>query len=107
MEKDLSVLATDGVFAEFCDALGNLVAQEVFFDWHAAPLPAVGDLFSCTSPRGPHYRPRRIVGRVRSRYFDLQRDQEGVQRVWVRLVLEVCSPRLLDARRWAAGCSLN
>jgi hypothetical protein len=107
MEKDLDVSATAGVFAEFCDPSGNLVAQEVFFDWRDAPLPAIGDLFTCTSPRGGNYRPRVIVGRVRSRYFDVQRGDEGEPRVWVRLVLDVCSTRRPAGKRWEIGCSLN
>ncbi len=107
MEKDLKDVATAGVFVEFCDPSGNLVAQEVFFDWRDAPLPAIGDLFTCTSPRGSAYRPRVIAGRVRSRYFDVQRGEEGEPQVWVRLVLDVCSALRKAAKSWPVGCSLN
>jgi hypothetical protein len=112
MEKDLREVATAGVFVEFCDACGNLVAQEVFFDWRDAPLPAIGDLFTCTSPRGANYRPQVIAGRVRSRYFDVQRDDEGEPRIWVRLVLDICTARQRGrdgerSKAWTLGCSLN
>jgi hypothetical protein len=108
MEKDLNTSATTGVVAEFCDAFGNLVAQEVFFDWQKAPLPAVGDLLTCASPAVPRDRQQVVVGRVCRRYFDVQRDDEGLPCVWVRLILQVCSarpPRV--ARRQRGWYSLN
>lgn len=107
-EKELERTAAAGVFAEFCDSLGNLVAQEVYFDWRAAPLPDVGDILTCAPPRCARHQPRSLSGKVRSRHFDVQRTDDGEPRIWVRLVVDVCSPqRLPRARGQRTGCSLN
>lgn len=107
-EKDLNNVATAGVFAEFCDSLGNVVAQEVYFDWQETPLPDVGDVLSCTAPPAAKHKPRVLLGKVRARHFDVQRGDEGEPRVWVRLVLDVCSSQRLRPSPTRHGyCSVN
>ncbi|MBL9122432.1 MAG: hypothetical protein JNG90_02290 [Planctomycetaceae bacterium] len=107
-EKDLNRAAMAGVFAEFLDPLGNVVAQEVFFDWQERPVPDVGDVVTCAPPRTSTNRPRAISGKVRIRHYEVQRDEQGEPRVWVRLVLDVCSSQRLQApARPREYCSLN
>jgi hypothetical protein len=89
METDLREAMTSGVFVEFCDERGNCVAQSVYLDWHDRPVPAVGDSLACSATDSTTGRNRSFSGRVRSRHFDVQRDEAGVVSVWVRLVVDL------------------
>ena len=83
---DLEATMTSGVFIEFRDARGNSVGQAVYFDWSGRPVPGVGDDVCCRVGCGSA---SKLRGRVRSRFFDLQRQDDGAPCVWVRLVVDV------------------
>jgi hypothetical protein len=98
IEKDLKTIPAAGVVTEFYGPLGNVVAQEVFFDWPSAPVPEVGELLVCSSPGFAHMRGGKVVGRVLSRYYDVQRNEAGETQVWVRVAAEVCSSAGIGAQ---------
>jgi hypothetical protein len=89
METELREAIVCGVFVEFCDECGNCVAQSVYLDWHDSPLPAVGDSLTCGVANAQAGRSTQFSGRVRSRHFDIQRDDAGSVCVWVRLVADL------------------
>ncbi|HEY5314262.1 MAG TPA: hypothetical protein VIK18_17145 [Pirellulales bacterium] len=88
MTTQLQQAMTAGVFVEFHDAQGHSVGQAIFTDWHARPLPAVGDLLQCSARCAATGRRRKLTGRVVSRQFELQHAGE-TPCVWVRLTLQV------------------
>jgi hypothetical protein len=91
MTTQLQQAMTAGVFVEFHDAQGHCVGQAIFTDWHARPLPAVGDTMQCGVNCPATGRRRKLTGRVVSRQFEVQHaDQTPC--VWVRLALEVAQP---------------
>lgn len=83
---DLKTMMASGVFFEFRDARGNSVGQAVYFDWSGRPVPGIGDDVCCRLGGGSAHKLR---GRVRSRFFDLQQQDDGEPCVWVRLVVDV------------------
>ncbi len=76
-----------GVFIEMHDAMGQWVAQAVFLDWYRRPVPAVGDTVCFQADQGPRIG-QKVFGRVESRQFDVQREDQGETTLWVRLELE-------------------
>lgn len=91
MKTELKEAMTSGVFVEFRDAQGNTVGQGVFTGWRGRPLPAVGDTMCCTVQGAASGRQEKLCGRVVSRHFELQWDEEETC-VWARLVLEARAP---------------
>jgi len=80
------------VFIEMHDAMGQWVAQAVFLDWYRRPVPAVGDTVCFDAEQGPR-EGRKVIGRVETRQFEIQRDELGETSSWVRLeLLEIPSP---------------
>jgi hypothetical protein len=107
MTTQLRLAMTAGVFVEFHDALGHSVGQAIFTDWHARPLPAVGDLLQCSANCPATGRRRKLAGRVTSRRFEVQHEGD-TPCVWVRLSLEIASAaEVRRARRVNAGFSEN
>ena len=76
-----------GVFIEMQDAMGHLIAQSVFADWPGQPVPDMGDQLCFVADHGA-MKDQNVVGRVRRRQFDVQRDESGSTAVWVRLLLD-------------------
>lgn len=76
-----------GVFIEMHDGMGQWVAQAVFLDWYRRPVPGVGDTVCFKAEQGPRTG-QKVFGRVESRQFEVQRDDEGETSLWVRLELE-------------------
>lgn len=89
METESREAVVSGVFVEFCDERGNCVAQSVYLDWSARPVPAAGDALTCGVTNSTTGRTTQIDGRVRSRHFDIQKDADGTVHVWVRIVADV------------------
>jgi hypothetical protein len=108
MTTELQESMTAGVFIEFCDAQGNTLGQTVFTGWQGRPLPAVGDLVRCAVHSSPLGRRRKLTGRVISRQFDLQHEDDQPC-VWVRMVVRkldtLDAPK--DRRASTAGFSTN
>ena len=107
MTTQLSEAMTAGVFVEFRDDAGNTVGQAVYLDWHARPLPAVGDTVSChintaVGPCGRH-----LSGRVESRHFDLQQQENGQPCVWVSVVARTQNATEAEKRRVQDRFSVN
>lgn len=92
MEKELKSIPAAGIVAEFYGPSGDVVAHEIYFDWPQAPIPELGELVVCSSPSFTRLRGGKVTGRVRRRYFDIQRTAAGETQVWVRLEADVCSP---------------
>lgn len=88
MTTPLMQAMTAGVFVEFHDGQGHSVGQAIFTDWQGRPLPAVGDWLQCAAHCPASGRPRKLAGRVISRWFELQHEGESPC-VWVRLDLQV------------------
>jgi len=76
-----------GVFIEMHDAMGQWVAQAVFLDWYRRPVPGVGDTVCFHAEQGPHVG-QKVFGRVESRQFEIQRDEQDETSLWVRLELQ-------------------
>lgn len=90
MKTDLQEAMTAGVYVEFRDAQGHTVGEAVFTDWRGRPLPAVGDTMCCSTRSTISGRLEKLRGRVLSRHFELQHDEEQPC-VWARLVLQTIS----------------
>jgi hypothetical protein len=88
METRLQEAMASGVLVDVRDGGDHSIGQAVYLDWHGRPVPAVGDTMTCEAVQGPAGRPQRILGRVRSRHFDVQRDETGATCVWVRVILD-------------------
>ena len=89
METNLREAMTAGVVVEFRDSQGHTVGQAVYTDWRGRPVPNLGDTLCCDDTRRSVARRRaRLLGRVRSRQFDFQIDEQGEPSVWVLLVVE-------------------
>lgn len=88
METHLAEAMTAGVLIEIHNAAGEFIGQAVFFDYRGRPLPAVGDSLSCQFVSFVSGRRERVVGRVRTRHFDLQQQEDGKPCVWARLEIE-------------------
>ncbi len=86
MKTELQKSMAAGVFVEFCDPQGHTVGQAIFTPWQTRSLPAVGDLVSCAAFCAVSGRRRKLTGRVRTRHFELQHDDDGAC-VWVRMVV--------------------
>jgi len=99
MDTPLHEAMTSGVLVDARDANGNSVAQAVYFDWRGRPVPAVGDWMQCDGVSLSDGRRRRIEGRVQSRHFDVQMDEQGDTCVWVRVVLVASEPSRRAAPR--------
>jgi hypothetical protein len=97
---DLQEAMTAGVFVDFRDAHGNSVGQAVFFEWRGRALPSVGDSICCQAVRSSEAHSDKLRGRVCSRHFELQVQDDGEPCVWVRLVVDaaVAAPPVLAAR---------
>ena len=91
MTTQLKQAMTAGVFVEFHDAQGHSQGQAIFTDWHARPLPAIGDWLQCRARCPATGRQLKLTGRVVSRQFEVQHAEE-TPCVWVRLALEVAEP---------------
>ena len=87
MKTELQESMAAGVFVEFRDPQGHTVGQAIFTPWQARPLPAVGDMLGCAAFCTATGRRRKLSGRVRTRHFELQHDDDGAC-VWVRMVVE-------------------
>jgi hypothetical protein len=88
METRLKEAMTSGVLIEVRDAGDNSLGQSVHVDWRGRPVPAVGDTLACDAVCPASGRAQRVVGRVRARHFDVQREEGGGTCVWVRVVLD-------------------
>jgi hypothetical protein len=108
MKTALREAMTAGVYVEFRDAAGNTIGQALYTDWRGRPVPAVGDMLACDvqAIAGPAV--RKLLGRVASRQFEVQREADGSPAVWVRLIVETKAgaPRPTTAPR-AATFSRN
>jgi hypothetical protein len=87
MKTKLQESMAAGVFVEFLDSQGHTVGQAIFTPWQARPLPAIGDTLSCAAFCAVTGRRRKLTGRVRTRHFELQQNDDGTC-VWVRMVVE-------------------
>jgi len=106
METHLKEAMTAGVVVEIHNAVGEFIGQAVFFDYRGRPLPAVGDTLSCHVVSFTSGRRERIVGRVRTRHFDLQQQDDGQPCVWARLEVEQTQAKPPKSHR-AARFSTN
>lgn len=88
MDGDLRAAMTAGVFVEYHDEHGNTIGQAVFTGWQGRPVPTVGDSVCCAVQLTATGRRRRLLGRVTSRHFEMQHEDDGQPCVWVRLLLE-------------------
>lgn len=100
MGTDLNTAMTAGVWIEIQDACGQCVAQAVYLDWRNRPLPDVGDTVCCEVEAPASSSPRKLYGKVRTRHFDVQREDDGRPSVWVRLILDELKPRRRPVRAW-------
>jgi hypothetical protein len=91
MDGDLRATMTAGVFVEYQDELGHTVGQAVFTGWQGRPVPTLGDTVCC-AVHLTNGRRRRLLGRVSSRHFEMQHEDDGEPCLWVRLVLQVIVP---------------
>ncbi len=117
MKTKLAEAMTAGVFVEFRDLEGNTLGQAVYADWHGRPLPGVGDMLTsdacasqaCGAGMSAATGTVKLLGRVTSRHFDLQRDaDDGAPCVWVRLIVEACDVSIRrPAARQSTGFSRN
>lgn len=106
MKTELQESMAAGVFVEFCDARGHTVGQALFTPWQARPLPAVGDLLSCSAFCSVTGRRKKLTGRIRARHFELQHGDDGAC-VWVRMVAEMAGTEAPRQARRLAGFSTN
>jgi len=88
METHLKESMTAGVVVEIHDGRGEFLGQAVFFDYRGRPLPAVGDTLRCEFVSFATGREEQVLARVRSRHFDVQRQDNGEPCVWARLDVE-------------------
>jgi hypothetical protein len=91
MKTELREAMTSGVLVEFQDAQGNLLGQVVYTDWRGRPVPGLGDTLASPANAAQQADPVTLRGRVVSRHFQLQADEDGAPCVWVRLVVAVPS----------------
>ena len=66
----------------------------------ASAVPAVGDSIACQARPGNQGGILKLRGRVRSRHFDLQTQEDGAPCVWVRIIVDVADATRHDARHW-------
>jgi hypothetical protein len=88
MKMDLSDCMAAGVFVEFQDVDGHILAQSVFTEWHSRSVPGVGDTMRCRARGVASGRDEHFAGRVVGRHFEVQHD-DGRECVWVRLIVNV------------------
>jgi|GEM_PF-3368526 len=92
MQTKLKEAMASGILVEFRDDLGNTLGTACFPDWRGRPVPAVGDRMNCRQVALIEGVPGKLAGKVQSRHFDLQTDQDGAPCVWVRLVVRAALP---------------
>ncbi|MBS0210551.1 MAG: hypothetical protein JSS27_16525 [Planctomycetes bacterium] len=88
MAKDLIDCMAAGVFVEFQDADGHVLAQSVFTDWHSRNVPDLGDGVRCRARGVTSGLEQQFAGRVVDRHFEVQREDDRAC-VWVRLIVSV------------------
>jgi len=104
MKMDLTDCMAAGLFVEFYDVDGHVLAQSVFTDWNSRNIPDVGDTLRCSAHAVVSGRDEYFAGRVASRHFEVQREDER-DCVWVRLVVTVLAK--VPRRRRQPVFSLN
>jgi hypothetical protein len=92
MTTPLNEMMASGVYVEARDREGNTIAQSVFTDWGARPVPAVGDSVRCLMTAVAGRRRLEVSGHVVSRHFEVQREPDRQTSVWVALVIVVPLP---------------
>jgi hypothetical protein len=92
METKLKEAMASGVLVEFRDDLGNTLGTACFPDWRGRPVPAVGDRMNCRHAQLIEGIPGKLAGKVQSRHFDVQTEEDGGTCVWVRLVVRAALP---------------
>lgn len=107
MTTQLSEAMTAGVFVEFHDEKGNTLGQAVYLEWQGRPLPAVGDTVTCqvNTAFGPWG--RSLSGRVESRHFDIQEQENGQPCVWARIVARAHENAKTETREVRERFSVN
>jgi len=107
MATDCRDAEVAGLWIEIYDTRGNYVGHAVYFDWHAQPLPAVGDTLALELPLSSDERPHRVESRICARQFDLQHDENGRPAMWVRLIGRQCGSRPTGRPHTGASFSAN